>query len=196
MPFLKGFHILFYLVSFFLVFILTIFAPAALGTAYTRVEALAVSLEAPRLLAVASLLRKTAVPRPPLLHLTPTSLKVLRRSLVILAGYTRTIRPAPLRRRKTFAIHLEAECFLASASNLLFLGGVGGRLYQRRPLSEGVLELWVIMLGLWDADILGDIEGKIVHCIYHFKRMMNFGEILDLREGIEGRLDLLGHGWC
>jgi hypothetical protein len=121
-------------------------------------------------------------------------MNVLLKLIIIFTGYACTVLPTSFRRRKAFAIHLEAKSFFTSTSYFLFLRGIVGSLNVGALLGERVLLRVLLLVTLWDVNVLVDIEGKGVDGVYHFERVMDLGYIVHRWKQIKCRLNLLVHG--
>jgi len=129
-----------------LAFVLAGFALAILGAAYACVIAFAVALEAVRLLAVASFLCLWAVAIYAFFYTELRFENGLFEARGIVTIGTGTIVATLLALWETFAVHFEAESFLASAAYFTFFGGLGCSVYVRNAIGEGIF-LFLVQMG-------------------------------------------------
>lgn len=189
-------YLLFYLRSRDNLFLLPILAPltlTTLRTAHSRVEALAVPLQTVRFLAITSLLRQTTVADASFFYTGLSGVDVLLKFVIVFAGYAGTVLSTFLGGGEAFAVHLEAESFLAGAAYLLLLGRIIGSLCVGALLCEGIL------LGLLLGGVIREVEVFVgmgwegVDGVDHFEGVVYFGHVVHGGEQIKWGLHLLAH---
>lgn len=146
-----------------------------------------------RFLAITPLLGQTAVADASFFYTCLSGMDVLLKFIVVFAGYAGTVLAAFLGGGEAFAVHLEAESFLAGAPYLLLLCRIIRRLYVRAFLCEGIFLRFLSGRLVGEVEVVVGMWGEGLDGVDHFEGVVHFGHVVHGGELIEVWLHLLAH---